>query len=180
MKAENIRLYSRKKLRSLWHQLRAGSAAGFPSGKAFEFLLVRAFQIDGAEVEWPYDVPTIGPGATASHQIDGVVHFAGLALLLEAKHWNGNVDFAPIAKLAAHLRRRPANTMGIVFSAQGFTDPARESVLLSGSCQILLWEGDEIEWAMSQSGRFTEGLLTKYRQAVKQALPDFHIATGGS
>ncbi|MBI5497298.1 MAG: restriction endonuclease [Deltaproteobacteria bacterium] len=173
MDVDKIRGYSRAKLRAPWRGLQAGSDGGFPSGRAFEHLLVRAFQLDGAHVEWPYEVES------PLHQIDGVVHFAGLALLLEAKHWDGNVDFAPIAKLAAHLRRRPANTMGIVFSARRFTDPARESVLLSGSCQILLWEGAEIDWAMSKQGGFTTGLVTKYRQAVKLGVPDYNIVLGG-
>lgn len=86
--------------------------------------------------------------------------------------------FSPIAKLLAHLRRRPPATMGIVFGSNGFTNPARESVLLSGTSQVLFWDGDEVDWAFERRGRFSEGLLKKYRQAVMTGLPDFHLRTG--
>jgi hypothetical protein len=36
--------------------IEAGNTSGWAPGKAFEYLVLRAFQLEGAEVRWPYSV----------------------------------------------------------------------------------------------------------------------------
>lgn len=50
--------YDRSKLRKLWRSIEEGKTVedGWDAGKAFEYLVVRAFQIEGADVRWPYDI----------------------------------------------------------------------------------------------------------------------------
>jgi len=38
-------------LRSLWDNIEARNPIGWDSGKAFEYLVIRAFELDGAEVK---------------------------------------------------------------------------------------------------------------------------------
>jgi hypothetical protein len=35
---------------------RRGNLVGWPPGKALEYLILRAFQLEGADVTWPYEV----------------------------------------------------------------------------------------------------------------------------
>jgi hypothetical protein len=109
-------------LRSLWDSIEARSTSAWDAGKAFEYLVLRAFELDGADVKWPYRVKLFGEEV---EQVDGVIYSGGLSCLVESKDFADKpVDIAPIAKLRNQLLRRPASTIGLIFSRTGFTDPA--------------------------------------------------------
>jgi hypothetical protein len=175
---ERIKGYSWPKLRQLWSKLHQGDPAGFDQGKAFEFLVLRAFSLDGLEVVWPFSVPSEFASASApTHQIDGAIFSRSTSFRVESKHWRETVDYKPVALLIAHLKRRPPGTMGILMSLRGPTDPASELALLSGQTQVLFWSGHEIDWALKKRGRFAQGLEAKYRYAVSHAAADFDLST---
>jgi hypothetical protein len=69
-------------LRSLWADIEARQTPGWDAGKAFEYLIIRAFQLDGAEVKYPYSVRLFGEEL---EQVDGVVYYSGLSCLVESK-----------------------------------------------------------------------------------------------
>lgn len=49
--------WNRKKLLEIWTIIQSGKPLdGWEAGKGFEYLIVRAFEIEGAEVGWPYAV----------------------------------------------------------------------------------------------------------------------------
>lgn len=160
-------------LRFLWKNIEARNTPGWDAGKAFEYLVLRAFELDGAEVKWPYRVKLFGEEV---EQVDGVIYSAGLACLVESKDFadNVNVDIAPIAKLRNQLLRRPASTIGLVFSRTGFTDPARHLSYFSLPQTILLWNGEEIKYALEKEA-ICELLTLKYRVCVEDGLPDYDI-----
>jgi hypothetical protein len=120
---QKIENYTRSRLRQLWAAVNEGKtdAQGWDSGKAFEYLVLRAFQLEGAEIRWPFDVRIAD---STVEQIDGVVYTDGLACLIECKDWAAKANVEPIAKLRNQLLRRPGGSIGLVFSRQGFTDPA--------------------------------------------------------
>jgi hypothetical protein len=47
-------------LRSLWENIENRNTPGWDSGKAFEYSVLRAFQLDGAEVRCSYSVKLFG------------------------------------------------------------------------------------------------------------------------
>lgn len=51
-------------LLQLWEGIKTGSTPGWDAGKAFEYLIVRAFEIEGAEVRYPYLVQVESEGKT--------------------------------------------------------------------------------------------------------------------
>ncbi|WP_242046578.1 hypothetical protein [Cylindrospermum sp. FACHB-282] len=79
-----IASYNWDDLINLWSEIESGNtkALGWGTGKALEYLVVRAFQLDGADVTWPYSVYMDGKQL---EQIDGVVYVDGLACLIECK-----------------------------------------------------------------------------------------------
>ena len=160
-------------LRTLWDNIENRSTPGWDAGKAFEYLVIRAFQLDGADIRWPYSVKFFGEEV---EQIDGAVHCLGLSCLVESKDFadGTKVNIAPIAKLRNQLLRRPAGILGLIFSRTGFTEPARNLSCFSSPQGILLWNGEEIKYALDNEN-MCELLILKYRAYIEDGLPDYNV-----
>ena len=162
-----IRLLDWDGLRDLWDRSARGPAPGWPPGKAFEYLILRAFELDGATVRWPFEV-TLGDSVV--EQIDGVVYASHLSCLVEAKDTATAVDINALAKVRTQLARRPGGPIGVVFSRSGFTSPA---VALAGYLApqtVLLWSGAEVTECLRNES-FAAVLLAKHRQCVEEGAP---------
>lgn len=168
-------------LRKLWAAIESGSTTEWAPGKAFEYLVLRAFQLEGAEVEWPYSVRQAdvarGGDESVVEQIDGFVMVDGLACLLECKDQEKPLNIEPIAKMRNLLLRRSTHVIGLVISRSGFTEPAMLLARFLSPQTILLWNGDEVAYALETEG-FRKGLAAKYKAYVTKGLPDYHIRTG--
>ncbi len=162
-------------LRKLWADIKAGNAAGWDPGEAFEYLVLRAFELDKAEVRYPYEVILFDEKV---EEIDGAVHLPGLSCLVECKDLGGDVAIGPIAKLRNQLQRRPLSTMGVLFSSRGFTPPAEVLAYFIVPQVVLLWKGAELEFAL-QEERICEFLRLKYRMCIEDGIPDYPILEGG-
>lgn len=162
-------------LRTLWSRVEAGDVEDWPPGRALEYLLIRAFELDGARVRYPFSVH-LSFGSSSSEeveQIDGVVEVGGLWCLCEAKDSVDPQNVEPIAKLRNQLQRRPSGCVGLVFSVAGFTEPAKLATHFMGEHAILLWTGDDIAWGLRNG--FTSALLKKYRFAVETGVRDYSL-----
>ncbi len=69
-------------LRSLWENIVRRDTPDWEPGRAFEYLVLRAFQLDGARVRWPYSIELEDE---VVEQIDGAVHWGRLSCLVESK-----------------------------------------------------------------------------------------------
>jgi len=163
-------------LLALWDAVKVRDTPDWGAGKAFEYLVLRAFDLDGAVVRWPYGVSLYGQTEIVE-EIDGSVRVGALYSLIESKDENGDIAIAPIAKLRNQLLRRPAGTFGMVFSSHGFTDPARQLAHFALPQSILLWTGDEVEYALNQQN-ICELCEMKYRMCVDHGMVDFDVTTG--
>lgn len=163
-------------LRALWERVRDGeSTPGWEPGKAFEYLVLRAFELEGAKVRWPYEVTMADQ---IVEQIDGVIHLPDphLSCLVETKAHREKIPIGSIAKLRNQLLRRPATAIGAIFGLTGFTGPARTLAQFLAPQTILLWEGDEFEYAQ-RNNKLITGLATKHRKAIEEGLADYHLRT---
>jgi hypothetical protein len=156
----------------LWNGIQQGNTPGWEAGKAFEYLVLRVFQLDGLDVRWPYSVNIFD--AANVEQIDGVIHCDALSCLVESKDKGEKVSIEPIAKLRNQLLRRPAGTVGMIFSRSGFTNPAIMLCHFIFPQTILLWNGSEIEYALNNE-KIAELLKLKYRASVEEGIPDYDI-----
>lgn len=154
-------------LRSLWQQIQANNTPQWPPGKALEYLVIRAFQLDGAAVRFPYSVRLAGEEV---EQIDGAVHWDAFSCLVETKDFAEPVNVEPIAKLRNQLLRRPGGTIGLVFSRNGFTQPAKTLAQYVAPQTILLWDGIEVDYMLNQE-RICDFLVCKYRFCIEFAQP---------
>jgi hypothetical protein len=182
---QNIRkVRTHARLLALWTQIRDGKPiAGWPPGRAFEHLILRAFELERATVRWPFQVhvPSVaGPPPPAGRgrvmeEIDGIVYFDHLSVLVEAKDHADDINFEPITKLRSQLQRRPAIAIGSIFSKSGFTGPATVLAQFLAPQTVLLWRGSDVELALRKK-RMCEGLRAKLRHAVEHALPDYPLS----
>ncbi len=172
---ERVQGLERTAVVEMWNALRAGAQLrGWPPGKGLEYLLLRAYQLEGAEVTWPYSVSS----EEVLEQIDGAVSFDGLWCLLECKHQRRPVGIDPIIKLKARLTRRTRATLGAVFSVSGFTESATKLLRMLPPVDVLLWTGKDMDWALWE-GRLCEGTRQKLRAAVEYGLADKKLVEEG-
>ncbi len=146
----------------------------WPPGIAFEHIVLRAFDIESATVVWPF---SLKQGGKTIEQIHGAIYCGGLACLVESKDYSDPINVEPIAKLKNQLSRRPTGAMGLLFSRNGFTEPAKILVRMMQPLNILHWEYQELEQSLI-SGTMCQALRTKYMYAVEQGIPDYNISKG--
>lgn len=159
-------------LRRLWREIESGTADGWPPGRALEHLVLRAFELDGAAVTWPYSVTLVNEVA---EQIDGAVHVHGLSCIVECKDTAAPVNVETIAKLRNQLLNRPAAAIGLLFSRSGFTLPAMMLVRFVAPQTILLWDGNDIAYHLEHEN-FSAGLVQRYRHSVENGMMKYEIS----
>jgi hypothetical protein len=152
-----------------------GSTPGWAAGKAFEYLVPRMFELDGGKVRWPYETKLHGK---VVEQVDGAVVASGLHCLLECKDEKDHLNIEPIAKMRNQLMRRPASTVGLVFSMSGYTAPAQLLAGYLGAQTILLWHPDEVELAVSKN-RIVPLLEAKFIACVEEGIHDINTTMLG-
>lgn len=152
----------------LWTSIRSGRTPGWPLGKALEHLVLRAFELDGATVRWPFGVWAQN---RLVEQIDGVVYAANLSFLVEVKDTAAPVQGDAIAKLRNQLIRRPAGVLGLLFSRSAFTESAEVLAQLLAPQNVLLWTGDDLSCAIERRG-MVWALEAKYRYCVEEGIPN--------
>jgi len=165
---KKIKSLSQKDLVDLWNQIKSGNTPEWDSGKAFEFLILRYFELEGAEIRYPFSVDILG--VSNAEQIDGVIHFTdiNLSIVAEFKDHSKNLNIEPVAKLRNQLLRRPSNTIGSIFTTSQFSEAAMTLTQFIFPQTILLWESNHIEHCINKKSSFKDGLLKKYRFAIEE------------
>lgn len=145
------------------------------SGQAFEFFILRCFELDGAEVRYPYGEIAGLDGIT--QQTDGVIYSSRVPCLVESKDWVGNIGMKVFAKLKRRLIDRNSQMIGCIFSSRSsfkqnvfpLSFYAQESNL------ILLWNTNEIDYLISNGKSFLHAIDLKYRKALEQLVPYYDV-----
>ena len=111
--AENkIKRMKNAELLTLWGEIinKTTQNSGWDPGFAFEYMVLRAFELEGAETKYPYSVHMDG---VEIEQIDGFVYLKefNLPLIIESKDKDAPQNIEPIAKLRNQLMRRPAGAI---------------------------------------------------------------------
>jgi len=168
---QQITQYDRAQLLDLWTQIQVSDTPNWEPGKALEYLIIRAFQLEGADVTYPYSIPIAG---TIIEQIDGAVYSDGLSCLVECKDQSNNVSIEPVVKLRSQLLRRPAGAIGVVFTTTRFTQAALILAQYNANQAILLWQGSEIDYALRHQS-MRQSLTRKYRYCLERVVPFYRI-----
>ena len=170
-----IQTFDRSRLLTLWDHIQRNETPDWEPGKALEYLVIRAFELENAEVAYPFSVQM---GGTIVEQIDGAVHTNGLSCLIECKDQAGNIGTDPVAKLKNQLSRRPSGVIGAIFSSTSFTEA---NVVLSQynmNQAVLLWNRDDITYGLTQQF-MSRGLFKKYWHSVKTGQSNYSLLQAG-
>ena len=137
-------------------------------------MVIRAFELDPDEpatVRYPYEVSLFDEKV---EEIDGAVHVPGLSCLVESKDWGRNVAIGPLVKMRSQLLRRPAGTLGLMFSRKAFTKPAIYLAHFTMPQAVLLWSGFDLQFAM-EAGKICQFLRLKHRVCCEDGIPDYDL-----
>jgi hypothetical protein len=177
---ERIRSFDYGVLLSFWSQICNRDTTGWPSGKAFEYFILRAFELEGANIRWPFGVK-MNEDDEEIEQIDGVIHFPGseLSVMVECKDYDigrnkGRVSIDPVSKMRNQLLRRPSNLVGAVFTTSEFTHPAIVLAQYTAPQTILLWEKEDVEFCLKHQC-FIKGFRGKYWHALEEGFPNLTL-----
>jgi hypothetical protein len=143
------------------------SEAGF----VFERWIIEAFRLDGAEVEPPFRVLLLGQ-SSLKEELDGLVVHGWQGFLLQSKFEAARVDLGPIAQLHVQVASRPVGTLGLFFSISGYTEAALELARALRPLCVLLFDGDDLRWALGQQQGMIGMVRRKWIDAVKYGLPN--------
>jgi hypothetical protein len=154
-----IQTYGWTELETLWQNIQEGNTPDWASGKALEYFILRAFELEKAEVRYPYFVSNV-------EQIDGVIYIENIACIIECKDTTDLLNFEPIAKLRSQLMHRPVATIGSIFSISGITQPALKLLDTIQPQTILIWEKVEIDYCLKNK-KFCASLIKKYRTEIE-------------
>lgn len=163
---KRIRSYGRIGLGRLWRKKQRNQIGNefWASGKLLEYIILRAFELEGAEVTYPYSVDLQGEEV---EQIDGAIKIDSLYSLIECKDYSHNpINIAPLAKLRNQLLRRHASLFGMFFSMSDYTSPAESLVQFMAPQMIILWSKEDIEYCMKRRC-FVKCFRQKYKKAIE-------------
>jgi hypothetical protein len=169
MMQKSASVWDRAELLRLWAAIKAGDASDWPAGKKFEYLIIRAFELEGVTVRWPYTSHLKGmPGA--AEQFDGAIYLRDRAFIVESKNLSEPAAIEAMAKLRFRLERRPPGTMGVLFSASGFSLLTERFAQYLSPMNVLLWGKEDIDYALPL-GRMVKGLTAKMQYAIEFGSP---------
>lgn len=171
MEVDKIKCATREELDDLWRIITDSATSSADKGKGFELFICRAFELEGAKVEYPFNVKVHGE---LSEQIDGFISIDGIHCIIECKNQKENVDFEPISKLRSRLQRRPSSTIGAIFTTASYTSPA---IILNEFLHpqtILLWERREIHECFKQKF-LVKGMKIKFEHCIKNGLANYNL-----
>lgn len=172
---KRIQGYDWKKLERLWGKIKSGKTPRWSAGKALEYMFVRAFDLEGAEVVYPFGNAVL----KAKEQLDGFIFTRelGAGFLIECKDWKYSVAFDELAKLHGRLTYRAASTYGIFVSMNGYTPSAVEMQYLVYPHRILLWDANDIDECF-KNHKFMAALKYKYQYNLATADPMIGVLDG--
>ncbi len=166
----HARKWNASDLKTRWLDIKSKTPIpGFSSGKALEYLIIRAFEIEGADVRWPYEVTH--PQKTGTmEQIDGFIYVDGRPYLIECKDLADPVAIETIAKIRFRLEARPPETLGLVFSMKDYTTPTEIYTQFAVPKNVMLWGLADMEYAIN-AGKAKAGLNAKRKYIFEHGLP---------
>jgi hypothetical protein len=155
----------------LWQNIVNKNTPEWQAGKALEYFVLRAFELNGADIRYPYQVKIFNESV---EQIDGAIHHQHLSCLVECKDEKDKINIEPIAKLRNQLHRRPAGSIGCIFSVSSYTEPALILSRFAAPQAIILWEKDSIEFSLKNRS-FCNSLTRKYQALIEEGDPNFNL-----
>jgi len=173
---QKVRGYDFNNIHELWELILDGKTLeqGWQRGTALEYLIVRLFELYGAQVEYPFNGKLASSGRTLE-EFDGLIQYRDYRVLLECKDTAVPVKYDVVAKLKAQIQRRPIFVGGSIFAKSGFKESAEVMAVESAREGVLLWNAIDINEVVYCRRNICEALELKFWWLVKRVKPDYNI-----
>ncbi len=194
-----IQAYDWAMLRDFWQEIKDKNTVNlnpkWESGKAFEYFIIRCFELSGVEVVYPFSVrnkdafPKYEGQNTEYEQLDGIIYINQyLAFIVECKN-EAEENFDDIAKLHTRMQKRPSLTMGCFIHTLNKKEIFKTNSITQTKelypRNILLWGRTDINWLFAEPN-FSLGAIApvqnlgyilseKYKFLVKTANPCYYL-----
>jgi hypothetical protein len=134
---------------------------------AFEYLIIRAFELEGAEVSYPFMAKPFSDSRILE-EIDGAIYLPGISAIVESKCFDQkNVSAEQIGQLRNKLINRPSYGIGCFFARTAYQENALKQARMASPQCILLWTGEEIKQAF-----FAQRLVAVLQEKNKKFFED--------
>jgi len=158
-------------LEDFWASVKSGTTSqDWAVGKALEYFVIKAFELAGFSVSYPYLIPLDRTLSAASRktmeQIDGLASKDGLTLLIESKD-EAKTNIEAIYKLYSQLQRRPPSTMGCLVFTGYLTDETLHLVNFLTPRRILLVDQNDLDFVAQSPEDFSNNIFEKYLKLCK-------------
>ena len=173
--------FDRDDLRLTWEALlppeeaeprfRGESVTRQQAGWVFERWIMEAFRLDGVRGYPRFTNPMTTTGRPRE-EIDGLLYDGWQGFLVEAKHEADRLGIDPIFRLHLMAEQRPVGTIGLLFSLSGFTEPALEIADRLKPIRVLLFDKDDLAWAIWEDLGLLAMVRRKWRMAVRSGRPN--------
>lgn len=166
--------WSRDDLLRVWEDIKARRPIdGWPRGKAFEYFVVRAFDIEGLRVKWPYEV-TYRQKLGIVEQNDGFIYLGERPFLIESKDVSDPLEVESVAKLRFRLEARPPGTMSVLFNSTKFSLATEVFAQFAVPLNVVLWRGQDFD-SVLPTASMAAGLQAKLDAATERGIPLFPL-----
>lgn len=166
--------WSRDDLLRIWARIKARQPIpGWPQGKPFEYLVVRAFDLEGLRIRWPYAV-TYRQKLGIVEQNDGFIYLGDRPFLVESKDLSDPLEVESVAKLRFRLESRPPGTMGVLFNSSRFSLATEVFAQFAVPLNVVLWRGQDFDYALPIA-QMAAGLQAKLDAATERRTPLFPL-----
>ncbi|HET7231040.1 MAG TPA: hypothetical protein VFJ16_13600 [Longimicrobium sp.] len=171
---EEAKAWSRDDLLRVWDHIKARQPLdGWLRGKAFEYFVIRAFDVEGLRVKWPY-VVTYRQKLGIVEQNDGFIYLGDRPFLVESKDLSDPLEVESVAKLRFRLESRPPGTMSVLFNSTRFSLATEVFAQFAVPLNVVLWRGQDFDYALPTAS-MAAGLQAKLDAATERGTPLFPL-----
>ncbi|MBI1929049.1 restriction endonuclease [Candidatus Poribacteria bacterium] len=152
-------LTSKENLREQWKKLHALDDASQERGYQLEELILELLKLEELNPAPPYK----GGG----EQIDGFFEMEGRYFLVEMKWSKEPLPASEVYAFRAKVDGKLVGTVGVFIAINGFSEDAPEALRYGKEINVLLFNGQDIDFALMDEYSFRQILKVKLRYAAQ-------------
>jgi hypothetical protein len=107
------------------------------------------------------------PFKAKSEQVDGLFEFHQRHFLVEAKWEKDPLPASSVYSFRGKLEGRLIGTLGVFIAVNGFSANASDALLYGGAVNVILFNGEDIDYALQPDYSFSQVLQIKLRRAAR-------------
>jgi hypothetical protein len=156
---------SKPDLHQQWDDLKTSDGDSQARGYQLEQLLFELLRLEDLQPSPPYK--------SNGEQIDGFFEMDGRYFLVETKWQKEPVPASTVYAFRAKVDGKLIGTMGVFIAINGFSHDAPDALRRGKEINVLLFDGEDLEYALTTRYSFSDVLRAKLRHAAQYGAVDY-------